>query len=187
MFCKATVLVLGTLATNRIVLYAAMQFVKGTLWKNTMNGQFCMMKNQTSLLNNSEDISSANYLNNRKKDLQKENASRISLWAFAGFWTLFQFHLCFSSIRKRWQISTRKQQCPFIHWLWQYFFQQILWNQKEAPEYHWPENADKLWNQSHGKCSGVPPGQNLHFAIRQQFFWDNIYPVDSRNDFRQFR
>ena len=117
MFCKATVLVLGTLATNRIVLYAAMQFVKGTLWKNTMNGQFCMMKNQTSLLNNSEDISSANYLNNRKKDLQKENASRISLWAFAGFWTLFQFHLCFSSIRKRWQISTRKQECPFIHWL----------------------------------------------------------------------
>ena len=70
---------------------------------------------------------------------------------------------------------------------WQYLFQQILWNQKEAPEYHWPENADKLRNQSDGKCSGVPPGQNLHFAIRQQFFWDNIYPVDSRNDFRQFR
>ena len=101
MFCKATVLVLGTLATNRIVLYVAMRFVKGTLWKDTMNGQFCMMKNQTSLLNISEDISSANYLNERKKDLQKENASRISLWAFAGFWTLFQFHLCFSSIRKR--------------------------------------------------------------------------------------
>ena len=101
MFCKATVLVLGTLATNRIVIYVAMRFVKGTLWKDTMNGQFCMMKNQTSLLNISEDISSANYLNERKKYLQKENASRISLWAFAGFWTLFQFHLCFSSIRKR--------------------------------------------------------------------------------------
>ena len=128
MFCKATVLVLGTLATNRIVLYVAMRFVKGTLWKDTMNGQFCMMKNQTSLLNISEDISSANYLNERKKDLQKENASRISLWAFAGFWTLFQFHLCFSSIRKR-QITNIKKTRIFLYYTLtdsRYFYQQIL-------------------------------------------------------------
>ena len=68
-----------------------------------------------------------------------------------------------------------------------YFYQQILWNSKEAPEYHWPENADKLRNQSDGKHSCVPPFQDLHLASRPQLFWDNIYPLDSGNDFRQFR